>query len=576
MEKRTNILPIGYLLQDGRYRVVQHLGSGGFGNTYRVVDTASEVNYALKEFFLRGVNERDTDSQQVSVSNADNRDEFEAQKSKFRKEATRLQQLDNPHVVHVFSLFEENGTAYYLMDYLNGASLSERLKQQGHPFSEDEVIGFADQILNALEVVHSKNIWHLDLKPGNIIAVDDGRLVLIDFGASKQFHDAEGYSLSTSTGLCYTPGYAPTEQISGETKRMGAWTDLYALGATLYNLMTGETPPSVSAIQDGGAFHFPPSTSEGTRHLITWLMEPNRNERPQTVAEVRKFMAATFHPDDSPTVVSNPQQLNDDDDEYEETAGRRRKVWYIVGGVLAAAIIAALILLLGKGSDKHRYDDDDDEEELADADMEDADEDNAERDSLEMIAALEQERQQALEEERIRQAEREAQQQAERERQRQEADRATQERQRQDAERAAQERQRQEADRAAQERQRQEADRAAQQSPSRQESDNRVYDVVENQPAFPGGLTALMQFLANNIQYPAVAEENGIQGKVVCTFVVETDGSISNVTVVRSVDPSLDKEAVRVLRSMPRWTPGTQDGRPVRVKYNIPVTFRLN
>ena len=107
------------------------------------------------------------------------------------------------------------------------------------------------------------------------------------------------------------------------------------------------------------------------------------------------------------------------------------------------------------------------------------------------------------------------------------------------------------------------------------EVQQKIFDVVEQQPSFPGGNGALMQWLGQNIHYPAVAEENGIQGRVVVSFVVEPDGSISNVQVVRGVDPSLDKEAVRVCKQMPKWNPGKQNGQAVRVKYNLPVQFKL-
>jgi len=107
------------------------------------------------------------------------------------------------------------------------------------------------------------------------------------------------------------------------------------------------------------------------------------------------------------------------------------------------------------------------------------------------------------------------------------------------------------------------------------ETATKVFDVVEQMPSFPGGDAALMSFLNKNIKYPVIAEENGIQGRVVATFVVERDGSITDVKVIKSVDPSLDKEAVRVLKSMPKWIPGKQNGQAVRVKYTVPVTFRL-
>lgn len=107
------------------------------------------------------------------------------------------------------------------------------------------------------------------------------------------------------------------------------------------------------------------------------------------------------------------------------------------------------------------------------------------------------------------------------------------------------------------------------------EVSNKVFDVVEEMPHFPGGPAALQAFLSSNTKYPVVAQENGVQGRVIVSFVVERDGSITDVRVVRSVDPSLDREASRVVRSMPRWSPGKQNGSTVRVKYTVPVVFRL-
>ncbi|MBP3750122.1 MAG: energy transducer TonB, partial [Prevotella sp.] len=107
------------------------------------------------------------------------------------------------------------------------------------------------------------------------------------------------------------------------------------------------------------------------------------------------------------------------------------------------------------------------------------------------------------------------------------------------------------------------------------EEETKVFDVVEQMPSFPGGMGALMQYLSSHIKYPVVAEENGIQGRVICTFIVERDGSITDTRVARSVDTSLDKEAVRVINSMPRWIPGKQNGSACRVKFTLPVTFKL-
>lgn len=115
----------------------------------------------------------------------------------------------------------------------------------------------------------------------------------------------------------------------------------------------------------------------------------------------------------------------------------------------------------------------------------------------------------------------------------------------------------------------------AQPEPPKEPEENKVFTTVEQMPSFPGGDAALMKWLSSNVRYPAVAEENGIQGRVVVSFVVERNGNITDVQVVKSVDPSLDREASRVVKAMPNWIPGKQNGSAVRVKYNVPVTFRL-
>jgi len=112
-------------------------------------------------------------------------------------------------------------------------------------------------------------------------------------------------------------------------------------------------------------------------------------------------------------------------------------------------------------------------------------------------------------------------------------------------------------------------------APITEEEDQVVFQVVEKMPSFPGGDAALFKFLGDNVKYPVIAQENGVQGRVICQFVVNKDGSIVDVEVVRSVDPSLDKEAIRVIKSMPKWSPGQQRGKPVRVKYTLPVNFKL-
>lgn len=279
------MLPIGAMLQNGRYRIERYLSSGGFGNTYVVQNTTFGDLAAMKEFFMKGVSERDASTLQISVSNHTNGTMFDAQREKFKKEARRLRALSSPYLVKVHDLFEENGTAYYVMDYVDGESLSERMKRTGQPMSEDEVRRILLQILNALGEVHSQQIWHLDLKPGNIMIDRQGNVKIIDFGASKQLSTTGSYA-TTTTSMCYTPGFAPAEQIDQDIDRIGPWTDLYALGATVYNLLTQQAPPTLSELQEPDAFRFPDSVSQDMRQLVTWMMNPSRSRRPQSVNEV--------------------------------------------------------------------------------------------------------------------------------------------------------------------------------------------------------------------------------------------------------------------------------------------------
>ena len=273
-------------LQGGKYRIDRVLGQGGFGITYVGYNTEFEETIVIKEFFMKGVTERDETTSVVGVSNADNVQQFDEQREKFKKEARRLRRLKNEHIVKVHDLFEENGTAYYVMDYVDGESLSEKIKHMGSALPEAEVKEILTQILSALKEVHQNEIWHLDLKPGNIMIDKHGVAYLIDFGASKQLR-ANG-SMTTSTALCYTPGYAPNEQIGQMYDRFGPWTDIYALGATVYNLLSNKKPPMAIDIEEDeeDAFDFPTSVSDEMRKLVVWMMQPKRKARPQNVEDL--------------------------------------------------------------------------------------------------------------------------------------------------------------------------------------------------------------------------------------------------------------------------------------------------
>lgn len=288
MINQTMMLPVGTTLQDGKYCVTRHMASGGFGNTYEVEHVKLGKHMALKEFFMQGVNLREGNN--VTVSQPDNADAFDQMRTKFFNEAKRIARLEEPHIVEVSDFFEENRTAYYVMKLVDGESLKERMKRTGQPLKEQTVREVLDQMLQALDYVHQHDLLHLDLKPDNIMVDRSGHYYLIDFGASHQFTSTERQTLSTSTGLCYTMGYAPEEQVAGSTDFFGAWTDFYALGATLYSLLTNTAPPEVTSVKykREQAFLFPSTVSADMRRLILWLMQSDYDRRPQTVAEIRQ------------------------------------------------------------------------------------------------------------------------------------------------------------------------------------------------------------------------------------------------------------------------------------------------
>lgn len=284
------MLKVGTILR-GTYRIDSYLSSGGFGNTYVATNIEFDERVAIKEFFMKGVTQRDDNQTTVSVSNTENSNSFLEQKEKFKKEARRIRQLHNPHIVNVHDLFEENGTAYYVMDYVDGENLAERLKRTGRPMTESEVRLILPQILDALKSVHDAGIWHLDLKPANIMVDKAGNVKLIDFGASKQLNAQKG-GATTSTAISYTNGYAPREQMEQNYDKFGPWTDIYALGATLYNLLTNKRPPLPSDIDDDEtedkheALPFLDSTSMDMRQLVLRMLNTNRNKRPQRIEDV--------------------------------------------------------------------------------------------------------------------------------------------------------------------------------------------------------------------------------------------------------------------------------------------------
>ena len=294
MGKDVFSLPVGTIL-NGKYQIRSHLSSGGFGKTYFAVYGSHDTKVAIKEFFLNAANLREADGVSVSIDRTKEHaaNVFTSQLAKFKKEYERLKQISNVHVVKVHEYFEENGTAYYVMDFVEGDDLRGRLEQRGTPYAEKTVLRYLKQLLDGLAAIHSVGLLHLDIKPSNIMVTSRGYIKLIDLGASKDYIAGTGATIHSSIAL--TNKYAPLEQAEGSFDKFGPWTDFYALGATVYYLLTGNEIPTSTDISEDNSYDkhkaLPmPGISDKTKRLVVWLMSTDRKERPQSVREILKYM----------------------------------------------------------------------------------------------------------------------------------------------------------------------------------------------------------------------------------------------------------------------------------------------
>lgn len=276
-------LHAGATLQGGKYTIERMLGQGGFGITYLGTQAGLNRRVAIKEFFMRAYCNRDADTSHVSVASQGSREEVERFRQKFVKEAQTISALDNPHIVRVYDVFEENGTAYYVMEYIEGGSLKDLLHTRG-PLPEAEAVDYIRQLADALSYIHGQKLLHLDLKPANVLLKGGHTAVLIDFGVSKHYDNAGGQTSSTPAGV--SAGYAPLEQyVMGGIAHFKPCTDLYALGATLYCLLCGQAPPEAGRLNEEGLPPLPRPVSRGVENAIRQALQVKQKDRPQTVEE---------------------------------------------------------------------------------------------------------------------------------------------------------------------------------------------------------------------------------------------------------------------------------------------------
>ena len=271
----------GSELQNGKYRILRVLGQGGFGITYLAENTFFEKKVAIKEFFPKDFCGRDNTSH-LTLGTQNNADTVAKLKYRFLKEAKNIAKLDHPGIVKIHDIFEENNTAYYVMDYIEGENLNEMVKRNG-PLSEEKAVEYLRKVGDALEYIHSRNMTHFDVKPANImVRRSDDQPILIDFGLSKQY-DMHGDATSTlMQGVSH--GYSPIELYNpGSLSSFSPQTDIYSLGATLYFLLTGSVPPSASDALENG-ITIPSTISEANATAIQNAMAVSRGKRPRTMS----------------------------------------------------------------------------------------------------------------------------------------------------------------------------------------------------------------------------------------------------------------------------------------------------
>lgn len=277
-------------LKNGKYRIVRKLGQGGYGITY-LATTFEEVKggmgtfpvsvpVAIKEFFVKTYSVRDALSSDVLVPTAEGKEQVPLLMKDFVREAKSMAKMDHPNIVRVIDIFEEHQTVYYVMQYLEGCSLEDKVSRGG-PLDVNDARQYIFQVASAVAYLHDRNVCHYDVKPSNIMLLDDGRAVLVDFGISRHY-DSQG-NATTVRGVGYSSGFSSPEQIMGDVQRFSPASDIYSLAATLFFSLTGKIPSDEVSERDLGKC--PPNVPKDIWEAVVRGMEADISKRPNTVRE---------------------------------------------------------------------------------------------------------------------------------------------------------------------------------------------------------------------------------------------------------------------------------------------------
>jgi serine/threonine protein kinase len=292
----------GYELAGYRFGAV--LGSGGYGITYKGEELALGRAVAIKEYLPNSFARRSSDGFTVKPRDAKQQELFAWGLERFRQEAETLVQLQHPNIVRVLRYFAANGTAYIVMVYEEGTSLGDRLAD-GATLPEAELEKLVEPLLSGIEVVHKARFLHRDIKPDNIYLRGDGSPVLLDFGSARQAIGARTQAITSIV----SPGYSPFEQYGKQAGDQGPWTDIYALGATLYRCIAGKRPPP-ALDRVGGKAAMEPAAIVGQAdyepallRAIDKALEMRAEDRPQTIADLRALMRGGTQKSGSPVAA---------------------------------------------------------------------------------------------------------------------------------------------------------------------------------------------------------------------------------------------------------------------------------
>ena len=342
----VNALPLGTRFEE--YRLDAVLGAGGFGITYRAYDANLDKFVAIKEYLPVEFATRTEASTVVPQSSTDAQD-YHWGLNRFLDEARTLARFDHPHLNRVHRFFESNGTAYMVLEYVEGETLADRLTRE-RQLPEESLRRLLEEVLSGLEVMHDAGYVHRDIKPGNLmLREEDGSAVVLDFGAARQ---AVGQRSKAITSIL-TPGYAPVEQYDGKVDRVGAWTDIYALGMVAYRCISGLSdsalPDAVArmlAQSRGGATLLPAVEAGHGKYdpelleVIDWAMEVDEHDRPQSVDAWRQALAGGGRRQGPAKPVRKPATQKTRD----TTTGRSGPSWSTV------ALTVVIVALLGVGA----------------------------------------------------------------------------------------------------------------------------------------------------------------------------------------------------------------------------------